>query len=142
MGHWEGLGAGEYPTIEPFAYHEVLEIGVSPKGFLTHSQRTVHAVDGLPLHAETGYWRVVAPGRIELVLAHPSGVVELCVGEVDGSTLHLRSTYVGCTPTAKGVETLERWYEVIGDRLRYRLSMGAIGVEHQHHLAGELHRTT
>ena len=135
VGRWEGTGVGEYPTIDPFAYAETLEISRHPKGFLVHHQRTQAADDGRPLHAEIGYWRQPAPGRIELVLAHPTGVTEVCEGGVEDGIVHVRSSVVGCTDSAKPVESLERWYDIEGDVLGYRLSMGAVGVAHQHHLA-------
>ena len=140
IGAWRGTGHGIYPTIEPFDYTEELDIVAHPKGFLVHQQRTRAEDDGRPLHAETGYWRAPAPGRVELVLAHPTGISELCEGTVDGDVVHVTSTVVGCSATAKDVQRLERWYEIDGDVLRYRLSMAAVGLEHQHHLAGELRR--
>lgn len=140
VGTWEGVGAGEYPSVPGFSYVEVLEIGLSPKGFLTHSQRTRHVTEGTPMHAELGYWRTVGAGHVELVLAHPSGVTEICEGTVDNHVVHVRSVLVGCATTAKPVQSLERWYSVEGDVLRYRLSMGAMGLIHQPHLVGELQR--
>lgn len=140
VGTWEGVGAGEYPSVPGFSYVEVLEIGLSPKGFLTHSQRTRHVTEGTPMHAEMGYWRIVGAGHVELVLAHPSGVTEICEGTVDSHVVHVRSVLVGCASTAKPVQSLERWYSVEGDVLRYRLSMGAMGLIHQPHLVGELQR--
>lgn len=138
VGDWEGAGRGHYPSIEPFEYREVLEIRTSPKGFLTHQQRTQRAEGGEPLHAETGYWRC-AGNRVELLLAHPTGVAELCEGHVDGRAVHVRSANIACTGSAKPVQTVERWYERDGDVLRYRLWMGAVGLEHQPHLEGVLH---
>ncbi len=140
VGSWRGSGHGVYPTIEPFDYLEELDIVVHPKGFLVHQQRTRATDDGRPLHAEMGYWRAPASGRAELVLAHPTGVTELCEGTVSGHAVHVTSTVVGCSTSAKDVQRLERWYEIDGDVLRYRLSMAAVGVAHQHHLAGELRR--
>ncbi len=142
VGTWEGEGRGEYPTIDPFAYTEVLEIGLSPKGFLTHSQRTWSAADGSPLHVEVGYWRVPAPGRVELVVAHPMGISEICEGDIEGTAVHARSTSVGLTASAKQVDSLERWLSVEGDVLRSRLWMGAVGQSHRHHLEAELRRTS
>ncbi len=140
VGAWRGSGHGVYPTIEPFDYQEELDIVVHPKGFLVHQQRTRAVDDGRPLHAEMGYWRSPGPGRVELVLAHPTGVTELCEGTVSAEGVHVSSTVVGCSASAKDVQRLERWYEVDGDILRYRLSMAAVGVTHQHHLSGELRR--
>ncbi len=140
MGIWEGSGSGSYPTIETFDYVETLEIRATPKPFLTHQQRTMHAETGLPMHVETGYWRAPVAGRVELVLAHPTGITEVCVGSNLLDVLHVRSTGVQCTATAKPVESIERWYELDGDTMRYRISMAAVGLHHQHHLAGVLHR--
>lgn len=139
-GNWRGTGRGTYPTIEPFDYTEDLTITLHPKGFLVHQQRTEAVSDGRPLHAEVGYWRAPGPDRVELVLAHPTGVSEVCEGDIDAGRVHLRSIVVGCSGSAKSVQSLERWYEIEGDILRYHLSMGAVGVAHQHHLEGELHR--
>lgn len=140
LGTWEGEGRGEYPTIEPFSYRETEVFGHVGKPFLSYAQRTVRH-DGTPSHAETGYWRAVGGGRVELVLAHPTGVAELAEGVVEGTRVELRSTRVVTTPTAKAVTALERTVEVDGDVLRYTVRMAAVGQPLQHHLAAELRRT-
>ena len=109
----------EYPTIDDFAYHEEVTFGHVGKPFLAYAQRTRAADDGRPLHAEHGYFRAPSPGRIELALAHPSGITEIAAGTVvgDGTTLvvELATITVARTPTAKEVTTVERSIRVDGD---------------------------
>jgi hypothetical protein len=145
LGTWEGEGSGTYPTIEPFAYRERTTFGHGGKPFLVMAQRTWAVDDGRPLHVESGYLRLPAPDRVELVVAHPTGHVEVAEGSfvaaADGGTLHLRSTSVAGTATAKAVEELERTLTVHGHHLVVDLAMAAVGQPLGAHLHAQLTRT-
>ncbi|HTX95894.1 MAG TPA: FABP family protein [Mycobacterium sp.] len=144
LGTWAGRGAGKYPTIQPFDYLEEAVFSHVGKPFLGYVQKTRAVADGKPLHAETGYLRVPQPGRVELVLAHPSGITEIEVGtySVTGDLIEieLATTDVGLTPTAKEVRSLGRSLRIDGDELSYSVQMGAVGQPLQDHLAAVLHR--
>lgn len=141
LGTWRGEGEGRYPTIDAFSYGEELRIGHSGKPFLSWAQRTWSLDDGRPLHVESGYLRATPGDRVELVIAHPTGVAELAEGEVHGTTVELSSRLVGCTSTAKPVTAISRRLEVEGDLLRYSLSMAAVGRAESDHLSAALRRT-
>lgn len=136
LGTWEGEGRGEYPTIEPFAYRETVTFGHVGKPFLAYAQRTTR--EGVPAHAEVGYLRSVGGGRVELVLAHPTGVAEIEEGTVEGARIELRSTGILRSGTAKEVVALERSLVVDGDTLSYAVRMAAVGLPLQHHLSATL----
>ena len=145
LGTWRGRGHGEYPTIDSFDYLEEVTFGHVGKPFLAYLQKTRDAVDDRPLHTESGFWRPVAPGRLELVLAHPTGIAEILEGTIEvGATvvLDLHTTSVTMSSTAKEVTELHRRFELDGDTLSYRVAMAAVGLPLTHHLEAELHRVT
>ncbi len=144
LGTWVGQGEGSYPTIQPFQYLEEVVFAHVGKPFLAYSQKTRAVADGKPLHAETGYLRVPQPGRVELVLAHPSGITEIEVGTYsvtgDRIDVELSATAIGLTPTAKEVTALGRSLRIDGDEFSYSVRMGAVGQPLQDHLAAVLRR--
>ena len=148
IGTWSGRGHGEYPTIESFDYVETITFGHVGKPFLAYAQRTRRLLGdgslGPPLHAESGYWRFPSPGRVELVVSHPTGITEVEEGTVEhvdgGSRFELATTSVARTASAKLVSAIERSFSVTGDVIDYRVRMSAVGLPLQHHLEATLER--
>lgn len=140
LGTWRGGGEGDYPTIDAFAYNEEVVFGHVGKPFLSYSQKTRHAESGLPLHAEAGYLRAVGGAAIELVLAQPSGIMEIHTGTVDGTALSLTLHQVSTTPAALSVTDVTRAIRLDGEALVYDIAMAAVGEPLTHHLTGRLER--
>jgi hypothetical protein len=138
LGSWMGEGKGFYTTIAPFEYGEEIRVSHVGKPYLAYSQRTWALDDGRPLHAETGFWRMAGPDRVELVVAHPNGHAEVAQGSLEGTVITLVSTTVTPTSTAKRVDQLERDIRVDGEVLTYDLRMAAVGQPLEGHLQGEL----
>ncbi len=140
LGTWQGTGTGVYPTIEDFSYAEEVSFTHVGKPFVAYAQKTKDAVTGLPLHAEAGFLRPQGDGRIELVLAQPSGIAEVLQGTVEGRDVRLASTTVVGTASAKSVTATERRFWVDGEVLHSSVAMAAVGLELQHHVVSEMYR--
>ena len=148
IGVWVGRGDGRYPSISPFAYTEEIELRPVPgKALLAYRSATRAADDGRTLHGESGFWRLVGPDLVEMVVAQGGGLVEIDEGVLDtahspgaGSAEVIVTGTVSGTSTAKEVTATERRYRVDSDRLTYELAMAAVGLPLQHHLRAELTR--
>lgn len=140
IGTWSGSGQGDYPTIEPFRYLETVTFGHAGKPFLVYQQQTRHPETGAPMHTEAGYLRPAPDGRVELILAQPTGMAEVHVGGWEGDALELHSIEVVRTPTAKDVRSVHRRVTARGDRLVYDLWMAHADTPETHHLHAELTR--
>lgn len=142
LGAWAGEGVGDYPTIERFLYREEMSFTHAGKPFFAYAQQTWSLGNGAPMHSETGYWRPQQGGGVEIVLAHPFGVVEIAEGTLDGRRVSLSSTTMAATSSADEVAQVTRTIEVEGDLLRYSVDMAAAEQPLQRHLEAELNRVS
>lgn len=140
LGTWRGEGLGGYPTMESFGYGEEVTFTHVGKPHLAYTQRTWALDDGRPLHAETGYWRPQGPNRLEVVLAHPTGIVEVYYGSITGTKIDIATDLVARTETAKDVSALHRLYGQVDGKLMYAVDMAAMGQPLQSHLSGVLEK--
>lgn len=139
-GTWQGTGEGHYPTIADFGYRETVTITDSGRGFLLYSQRTRRLDSDQGMHLEEGFIRVTPTGGVELVLAQPTGFVEVHSGLWDAGVIDLTAVAVVGTPTAKDVRELRRRFVVNGDMLNYDVWMAHADTPLTHHLTATLHR--
>jgi hypothetical protein len=100
---------------------------LAPSSFLLYTQRTWAVDDERPLHSEMGYWPPQPHGGVELVLAHPAGMVEIEVGAVTGRRVELIGTDVSLAPTGRMRAASNAAVNVVGDLLSYDLRMAAVG---------------
>lgn len=143
LGHWHGTGVGGYPTVAEFGYTESLVFSSDGRPFL-HMAQVTRDSGGSTLHVEQAYLRSPADGRVEMVVAQPTGVVEVLEGEsseAGGATIiDVTSTMVGLTSTARAVGATRRRLELSGDLLYTQLWMSAAGHEDVLHLESRLRR--
>ena len=140
LGTWRGEGQGQYATIQPFRYREEIRFTHNGKAFLIYTQRTEALDTGQPLHGEAGYLRLVGEGRVEFVIAQPTGFAEISLGHIQGQRLDVESSTVVRTPTAKPVTSIRRSFWMERDALCYELKMAMEGVPLARHLTASFHR--
>ena len=75
-----------------------------------------------------------------MLLAHPTGYVELYVGEIDGLKVELSTDAVVRTATAKEVSANHRLYGIVEGELLYAQDMSAMGHDLTPHLSARLKR--
>ena len=146
VGTWRGLGVVGYPTIEDGRYEQEVVFAHDGRPFLEYSSRTwLLDADGNRLRLaarEAGWWRPGGqPRDVEVMLAHPTGIVEVYVGEVAFRKVELRTDVVARTETAKEVTALHRLYGIVEDTdLAYAIDLAAVGQPLQPHLSARLSR--
>lgn len=142
LGRWEGAGVGGYPTMKSFAFGQEVEFTHNGEPFLTYTSRT-WLVDKTgekiePFESETGFWRVLPDRQVEVVLAHPTGIVEIYVGEVVFRKIELRTDVVARTVTAKNYSAGHRLYGLVNGDLMWAYDMAAEGTPLTSHMSAEL----
>lgn len=154
LGRWEGAGVVGYPTIEERRFGQEIEFRHDGRPFLHYrSQAWLLDDDGnqvRPLASETGYWRVVVPDDVEaaakaaagidveVLLAHPTGVVEVYTGRATGGRVDLSTDVVARTVTAKEYTAAQRMYGLVEGDLLWVMDMAAMGHPMTSHASARL----
>jgi THAP4-like, heme-binding beta-barrel domain len=152
LGRWEGAGVGGYPTISSFQFGQEVSFSHNGKPFLIYASQTWRLDEegqiGPPLGTETGYWRPRPDNQVEVMLAHPTGIVEIYLGEITGTRIEMATDVVARTATAKEVTAGHRLYGLAGpggpatQDLAYAYDLAAMGQGLQPHLSALLKRVS
>jgi len=144
LGHWQGNGQGDYPTIDAFSFGQEIAFTHDGRPFLHYFSRTWLLDDDgnevRPLALETGFFRPQSDGVLEVVLTHPTGYSEIYYGQVDGAKIELATDAVARTGTAKEYTAGHRLYGLVEGDLLWTFDMAAMGQPLQSHLWGRLRR--
>ncbi|MGH3656665.1 MAG: FABP family protein [Micromonosporaceae bacterium] len=144
VGVWRGRGQGGYPTIKDFEYGQEVRFSHDGRPFLYYESRSwLLDADGeavRPTGREVGWWRPAPDDSLEVLLSHPTGIMELYVGQIDGTKVEIATDAVLRTSTAKEVASGHRLYGIVEGALMYAYDMGAVGQHRQPHLSARLER--
>jgi hypothetical protein len=144
VGVWRGTGKGGYPDIEDFDYAQEVRFTHDGRPFLAYESRAwIIDADGRPIRPaarEVGWWRPQGEDSVEVLLAHPTGYVEVYVGEIDGLKVELSTDAVVRTATAKEVSANHRLYGIVEGELLYAHDMAAMGHDLTPHMSARLKR--
>jgi len=146
VGTWRGVGRGGYPTIEDFDYGQLVRFSHDGRPFLAYESWSWLLSPGggvlRPAAREVGWWRPGATSdEFEVLLAHPTGFVEVYAGRVNTATQwELSTDMLARTATAKEVTANHRLYGVVDGALMYAVDMAAVGHGLTPHLSARLVR--
>jgi hypothetical protein len=150
LGSWAGAGVVGYPTIEAESrFGQEVEFENDGRPFLRYNSRTWLLDDAgekvRPLSTEAGFWRpgAAAAGggiEVEVLLAHPTGIVEIYLGTADGPRVDLATDVVARTSTAKEYTAAKRLYGLVEGDLLWAMDMAAMGQTLQAHASARLKR--
>jgi hypothetical protein len=150
IGTWAGAGVLGYPGMPESRFAQELTISHDGRPFLIHHSRTWlidEAGDNVEQsESETGYWRVDGTDEegvtsVELLLAHPTGVVEVYLGRVTGAKAELSTDAVLRTQTAQEYNAAARLYGLVQGDLLWATDIAALGQPLQSYASARLKRS-
>mmetsp|Transcript_17182 Transcript_17182/g.22340 ORF Transcript_17182/g.22340 Transcript_17182/m.22340 type:complete len:155 (+) Transcript_17182:34-498(+) len=145
-GSWEGEGLVLPKGIK---YKEKAEFRLLKEKpiLLNWQQFTQNPENGMPMHAENGFLKVLPSGEAELLLSHPFSANEIYRSvQLDSTSLTCEDCQIQRGPLAKGKFTtyVKRVYRLDddGNTLNYDLYLGVDNNEPYHHLKAKLTRSS
>ena len=144
LGTWRGNGHGDYPTIEPYQFGQELIFTHDGRPFFHYMSRAwVTDENGETIRdaaIETGFLRCRPESKVEFLLTHNTGFVEIYYGTAEGGKLDLTTDAVVRTETAKEYTGGKRLYGNVESDLLYAFDMASMGQPLQPHIWARLVR--
>lgn len=150
IGTWVGVGVVGFPTMESdIQVGQELSISHDGRPFLIHWSRTWQLDDDgervAPLAIESGFWRPTPDNECELLLAHPTGILESWFGkttvtgivdaQITGARVELKSDAIVRTQSAKEINAGQRMYGLVEEKLAWVYDMAIPGTEMSSHVS-------
>ncbi|HLR93733.1 MAG TPA: FABP family protein [Jiangellaceae bacterium] len=145
LGTWRGAGVGENLGAESYQFGQEAVFGYEPhQPYLTYASATWVLDENGVLQghdqAETGYWRPQPDGQVEVLLTHPTGVIEIYLGDIESAKIELATRGVLKTETGPDYRAGHRLYGLVNSRLMWVYEVAADGHELQPRMSAELKR--
>lgn len=144
LGSWAGAGVVGYPSMESRNFGQEIDVTHDGRPFFMWTSRTwLLDADGNKekvAAVETGFWRPLPDDEVELLLAHPTGIVELYYGRTSPAKVEVQTDGVIRSPRAKEYTAAHRLYGYVNGNMMWVMDMAATGHELQSHVSAELRR--
>jgi hypothetical protein len=144
LGSWAGAGVVGYPSIESRNFGQEIDVTHDGRPFLMWTARAwILDAEGnkeRPAAVETGFWRPQPDGEVELLLTHPTGIVEMYYGRTSPAKVELQTDGVIRSPHAKEYNAAHRLYGYVNGNMMWVMDMAATGHAMQSHISAELRR--
>lgn len=151
VGRWEGVGTVEHPSMEMHRFHQILDISNDGRDFLLYRSRTWrlddNSRDRAPDASEVGYLRVVpseqeAPRivEVEMVVAHPTGVVEIYTGTAGEGKAEMATDVVARTVTGPDYTAGKRLIGLVRGDFMWVYEIAGFGHPLTNYASAHLHR--
>jgi hypothetical protein len=152
LGHWEGVGQGQYPNSSNFSFIQQLEFNNDGRPFIDYESKSwelnADGSAGKPLHSEKGFWKPGEGTGVEVSISHVTGISEIWTGlnevltieeaKITSARARIATQWVGRVPSAKPVDAGDRLYGLMNGELMWTYDMAAVGQEMQNHLWARL----
>ena len=152
LGHWEGVGQGQYPNSSNFSFIQQLEFNNDGRPFIDYESKSwelkADGSAGEPLHSEKGFWKPGEGTSVEVSISHVTGISEIWTGlnevltieeaKITSARARIATQWVGRVPSAKPVDAGDRLYGLMNGELMWTYDMAAVGQEMQNHLWARL----
>jgi hypothetical protein len=152
LGHWEGVGQGQYPNSSNFSFIQQLEFNNDGRPFIDYESKSwelnADGSAGKPLHSEKGFWKPGEGTSVEVSISHVTGISEIWTGinevltieeaRITSARARIATQWVGRVPSAKPVDAGDRLYGLMNGELMWTYDMAAVGQEMQNHLWARL----
>mgnify|MGYP000128424416 FL=1 len=152
LGHWEGVGQGQYPNSSNFSFIQQLEFNNDGRPFIDYESKSwelnADGTAGKPLHSEKGFWKPGEGTSVEVSISHVTGISEIWTGinevltieeaKITSARARIATQWVGRVPSAKPVDAGDRLYGLMNGELMWTYDMAAVGQEMQNHLWARL----
>ena len=136
IGTWAGAGVIGYPTMPESHFGQEIVFAHEARGVLSYRSSLWLLDDkgqrGDLYDVESGYWRATGEAieggtALEVLLAHPAGVVEIYVGRAYGARVDLETDVVARTASADEYTAATRMYGLVEGDLLWALDVAQLG---------------
>lgn len=120
VGVWEGEGEGENETHGQHRFGQQIIVAHDGENYLSWTSRAwiIGGDDSadIPAYRESGFWRISEDDKIEFLVAHASGHIEMYYGEpVQQAAWEVSTDVVLASPTGEQSRAAKRLYGIVPD---------------------------